>query len=225
MLKDRISCARHSLSHKREVDAQLWPAFTLHALMPRTKMNDVSLIRTIKYVRWFGATVISQGEAMRHLSTCSSLLDSSHVFHRDRHLDDSVNPLGICFRFRDCIRQQLQATAEWLSIQLEQILGRVRKQVFPSQWLGKAEFWATWSQERVKQQGFMVLLSVSKIPLRRQMRTNKQNVAMKRLEKKKKIPPTSRNNVRMIKTSFYFQPSLLSYVIFILMNEFPYPVN
>ena len=143
--------------------------------MLRTKMNDASLIPTIKYVRWFRATVISQGEAMHHLSTCSSLLDSSHIFHWIRHLDDSVSPLGICFRFRDCIRQQLLATAEWLSIQLEQILGRVRKQVFPSQWLGKAEFWATWSQkERVKQQGFMVLLSVSKIPLRRQMWTNKQ---------------------------------------------------
>ena len=167
------------------MDAQLWAALTLHELMLRTKMNDVSLIWTIKYVQWFGATVVSKGEAMCHLSTRSSLLNSSHMFHQDRHLDDSVSPLGICFRFRNCIRQQLLATAEWLSIQMQQILGRVWKQVFPSQWLGKAEFWATWSQtERVKQQYFMVVLSFSKILLRRQMRTNKQNVAMKRHWKK-----------------------------------------
>lgn len=145
--KTRNITVLETLSHKREVDAQLWAAFTLHELMLRTKMNDVSLIWTIKYVQWFGATVISKGEAMCHLSIRSSLLNSSHMFHQDRHLDDSVSPLGICFRFRNCIRQQLLATAEWLSIQTEQILGRVWKQVFPSQWLGKAEFWATWSQK------------------------------------------------------------------------------
>lgn len=58
-------------------------------------------------------------------------LSNSHMLHQDRFLNDFVSPLGICIRFRDYIRQQLLATAEWLSIQMEQILGRMWREAFP----------------------------------------------------------------------------------------------
>lgn len=68
------------------------------------------------------------------------------MLYQDRFLNDFSSPLGICIRFRDYIRQQLLATAEWLSIQMEQILGRMWREAFPHSDC-KEDSWATGSQK------------------------------------------------------------------------------